>query len=200
MRFLYKLMYRIGFTPWDTPNTPVPSVLQDIIEGPQAIPPGRALDLGCGMGRHAIYLASHGWQVTGLDSTGRALRTARQRAEKLGLNITFIHGDVTRIEKTGITGPFNFFLDGGCFHGMSDDERSRYSNSITQVAASDSELLIFSFGPSKRGIPPRGAEIGDVERCFSDNWKIIWSIIDRDIPDTLKDSYRYAAWYRLKKQ
>ncbi|MGD0581521.1 MAG: class I SAM-dependent methyltransferase [Bacteroidales bacterium] len=200
MRFLYKLMYRIGFTPWDTPDTPVPGVLQDIIEGPQAIPPGRALDLGCGMGRHSIYLASHGWQVTGVDSTGRALRIARQRAEKVGLNVNFIRGDVTRIEKTGLTGPFNFFLDGGCFHGMSEDERSRYSKSITQVAASDSELLIFSFGPNKRGIPPRGAEIGDVERCFSDNWKITWSIIDRDMPDTLKDSYMYSAWYRLKKQ
>jgi hypothetical protein len=83
---------------------------------------------------------------------------------------------------------------------MSEDERSRYNNSITQVAASDSEILIFSFGPNKRGIPPRGAEIGDVERCFADNWKIIWSVIDRDMPDTLKDSYTYAAWYRLKKQ
>jgi hypothetical protein len=103
-------------------------------------------------------------------------------------------GDVTRIEKIVITGPFNFFLDGGCFHGMSEAERGRYNNSISQVAASDSELLIFSFGPSKRGIPPRGAEIDDVERCFSDNWKIIWSIIDRDIPDTLKDTYVYAAW------
>jgi SAM-dependent methyltransferase len=200
MRFLYKLMYRIGFTPWDTPDTSVPAVLQDIIEGSQAIPPERALDLGCGMGRHSIYLASHGWQVTGLDSSERALRTARQRAEKVGLNVNFIRGDVTRIENTGITGPFNFFLDGGCFHGMSEDERSRYSNSITQVAASDSLLLIFSFGRSKRGIPPRGAEIGDVERCFSDSWKIIWSIIDRDIPDTLKDSYTYGAWYRLKNQ
>jgi 2-polyprenyl-3-methyl-5-hydroxy-6-metoxy-1,4-benzoquinol methylase len=67
MRFLYKIMFRIGFTPWDTPDTPVPEVLKDIIEGTQAIPPGRALDLGCGMGRHAIYLASNGWQVSGLD-------------------------------------------------------------------------------------------------------------------------------------
>jgi SAM-dependent methyltransferase len=199
MRFIYKIMYRIGFTPWDTPNTPVPRVLQDIIEGSQAIPPGRALDLGCGMGRHSIYLASNGWQVTGLDSTGRALRTARQRAEKFGLNINFIHGDVTRIEKVDLTGPFNLFLDGGCFHGMSEDERHRYGNSITQVADSDSELLLFSFGPNKHGIPPRGAEIGDVERCFSDNWIIIWSVIDRDMPDTLKNSYTYSAWYRLKK-
>jgi len=158
MRFLYQLMYRIGFTPWDTPETPVPAVLCEVIEGPHAIHSGRALDLGCGMGRHSIYLAAHGWQVTGLDSAGRALRTARQRADRAALDIDFVRGDVTRIDKTGVSGPFVFFLDGGCFHGMSDDERRRYSRSITQVAAPDAELLLFSFGPSVRRVPPRGRD------------------------------------------
>jgi 2-polyprenyl-3-methyl-5-hydroxy-6-metoxy-1,4-benzoquinol methylase len=88
MRFLYQVMYRIGFTPWDTPETPVPAVLRDVIEGPHAIHPGRALDLGCGMGRHAIYMAMSGWKVAGIDSAGRALRTARQRAEKAGVQQT----------------------------------------------------------------------------------------------------------------
>jgi SAM-dependent methyltransferase len=157
MRFLYQLMYRIGFTPWDTPVTPVPAVLREVIEGPQAIPPGRAIDLGCGMGRHAIYLATHGWKVTGIDSAGRALRIDRQRAKKSGLVIDFVYGDVTRINKTKVSGPFDFFLDGGCFHGMSDKERLRYNKSITQVAAPDAELLLFSFGPSMRRLPPRGA-------------------------------------------
>jgi SAM-dependent methyltransferase len=200
MRFLYKLMYWIGFTPWDTPDTPVPAVLREVIEGPQAIQPGRALDLGCGMGRHAIYLAEHGWHVTGLDSTGRALRIARQRAEKAGLDIDFLRGDVTRIDTAGVKGPFNFFLDGGCFHGMSDDERRRYSKSILQVAAPDAEILLFSFGPNKHRLPPRGAEMSDVERCFGDSWNIFWSVIDRDVPESLADSYTYTAWYRLKRR
>ncbi len=185
MRFLYQLMYRIGFTPWDTPGTPVPPVLHEVIEGPQAIHPGRALDLGCGMGRHAIYLATHGWHVTGLDSAGRALRTARERADRAGVDIDFVHGDVTRIDKAGVSGPFDLFLDGGCFHGMSEDERRRYSKSITQVAAPDAEILLFSFGLSKRGVPPRGAEIGDVERCFADSWSIFWTQAEQDIPDSM---------------
>ena len=58
MQFLYQIAYWIGFTPWDTPETPVPAVLRETIEGPRAIHSGRALDLGCGMGRHAIYLAA----------------------------------------------------------------------------------------------------------------------------------------------
>jgi SAM-dependent methyltransferase len=199
MRFVYQVMYRIGFTPWDTPETPVPAVLREAIEGPQAIHPGRALDLGCGMGRHAIYLAAHGWQVTGVDSAERALRTARLRADSAGLDVGFIRGDVTRIDKTGVNGPFDFFLDGGCFHGMSEDERRRYNKSITQVAAPGAELLLFSFGPSRRHVPPRGAEMSDVERCFADGWKMTWSATDRNIPDSLADSYTFTAWYRLKR-
>ena len=200
MRFLYQLMYRIGFTPWDTPETPVPAVLREVIEGPQAIHSGRALDLGCGMGRHAIYLATHGWRVTGLDSAGRALRTARQRADRAGVDIDFVQGDVTRIDTARVSGPFDFFLDGGCFHGMSEDERRHYSRSITQVAAPDAEILLFSFGPSMRRVPPRGAEMGDVERCFADSWKITWSVTDRDIPESIADSYTFTAWYRLKQR
>jgi len=200
MRFIYQVAYWIGFTPWDTPETPVPPVLREVIEGPRAIHSGRALDLGCGMGRHAIYLAANGWQVTGLDSAGRALHTARRRAERAGVNIDFVHGDVTRIDKAGVSGPFDFFLDGGCFHGMSDDERRRYNASITQVAAPDAELLLFSFGPSTGGAPPRGAARSDVERCFSDSWNIIWTVTERDLPDTLAGKYPSADWYRLKRR
>ena len=200
MRFIYRVMYLIGFTPWDTPETPVPAVLRDVIEGPSRIHPGRALDLGCGMGRHAIFLATQGWQVTGLDSAGRALRIARQRAKKAGLDVTFVRGDVTRIDKTGLSGPFDFFLDGGCFHGMSDDERRRYGNSITRVAAPNAELLLFSFGPSTGGYPPRGAEKSDVERCFSDGWSIVGTVAEKDIPASMAGKYPSASWYRLKRQ
>ena len=77
MRFLYQVMYRIGFTPWDMPETPVPAVLKDVIEGPQAIHSGRALDLGSGMGRHAIYLlASNG--------AGHGRARASHRSQKSG--------------------------------------------------------------------------------------------------------------------
>ena len=200
MRFIYQVAYWIGFTPWDMPETPVPAVLREVIEGPRAIRSGRALDLGCGMGRHAIYLAGHGWQVTGVDSVGRALYTARRRAEKAGVNVDFVRGDVTRIDKARVSGPFDFFLDGGCFHGMSDDERRRYNESITQVAAQDAELLLFSFGPSTGGAPPRGAARSDVERCFSDSWNITWTASVLDLPDTLAGKYPSADWYRLKRR
>ncbi len=200
MQFVYKVAYWIGFTPWDTAETVVPPVLREVIEGPHAIHPGRALDLGCGMGRHAIYMALHGWRVTGLDVAGRALHLARKRADKAGVHIDFVRGDVTRLDKAGVSGPFDFLLDGGCFHGMSDDERRRYNKSITQVAAADAELLLFSFGRSTGGAPPRGADRSDVERCFAESWEITWTVSEHDIPDTLAGKYPSADWYRLKRR
>jgi SAM-dependent methyltransferase len=47
------------------------------------LPPGRALDLGCGAGRAAVWLAEHGWRVTGVDYSEVALQLARERRADL---------------------------------------------------------------------------------------------------------------------
>ena len=44
--------------------------------------PGRALDIGCGSGRDAVYLAERGWRVTAVDSVDKALASAQQRAAR----------------------------------------------------------------------------------------------------------------------
>ncbi len=64
-RFSFWLAYRRGFTPWDTGISPPELVA--VVEGDQALPPGKALDLGCGTGTNSIYLAQHGWDVSGVD-------------------------------------------------------------------------------------------------------------------------------------
>jgi SAM-dependent methyltransferase len=53
--------------------------------------PGRALDVGCGEGADAIWLASMGWEVTALDVAEVALSRARSRAAEAGVGITWIH-------------------------------------------------------------------------------------------------------------
>jgi SAM-dependent methyltransferase len=59
-------------------------------------PGGRALDLACGEGRNAVWLASRGWRVTGVDFSGVALARARQLAASRGVHVEWIRADVTR--------------------------------------------------------------------------------------------------------
>jgi SAM-dependent methyltransferase len=54
-----------------------------LIEVAELLPPGRALDLACGPGRNALYLARLGWRVTAVDSSAVAIRMLRQRAAGL---------------------------------------------------------------------------------------------------------------------
>ena len=62
MSLAFRVLYAIGLTPWDRDEIAAP--LREVAEGPGALPPARALDLGCGTGRHAVFLAQHGWDVT----------------------------------------------------------------------------------------------------------------------------------------
>jgi SAM-dependent methyltransferase len=52
-----------------------------------SLPPGRALDLACGPGRHALFLARRGWRVTAVDSSAVGLAAFRARAEGLDIEI-----------------------------------------------------------------------------------------------------------------
>ena len=90
----FRLMYRLGFTPWDS-GVPPPELIE-VIEGARRLPAGRALDIGCGTGTTTVYMASKGWQVTGVDFVPRAIRAAGAKAAAARLPVAFLVGDVTR--------------------------------------------------------------------------------------------------------
>ncbi len=56
-----------------------------LIEAASNRPPGRALDLACGTGRNALWLAQHGWSVTAVDGSPKAIEILRERAAGLRL-------------------------------------------------------------------------------------------------------------------
>jgi 2-polyprenyl-3-methyl-5-hydroxy-6-metoxy-1,4-benzoquinol methylase len=107
--FFYRLSYRAGKPLWDT-GEPHPE-LGEIIDGRQ---PGRALDLGCGTGANAVYLAQRGWEVVGVDFISGAIDTAISRARSNGSAARFICGDVTQLRNAGVSGPFDLIIDIGC--------------------------------------------------------------------------------------
>ena len=62
------------------------------------LPPGRALDLACGSGRNAVWLAARGWAVTGVDFSAVALEQANALAAKRGVEVEWLEGDLLEWE------------------------------------------------------------------------------------------------------
>lgn len=78
--------------PWTTEPDPL------VVEMAGSLAAGRAVDLGCGTGRHAIWLAQRGWTVTGVDASAVGLDQARTSAASLGLQLTLVHADLAEYE------------------------------------------------------------------------------------------------------
>jgi SAM-dependent methyltransferase len=65
-----------------------------LVEEVADLPPGRALDLGAGEGRNAIWLGERGWRVTAVDFSGVGLQKARRLAEGRGVEVNWIEADL----------------------------------------------------------------------------------------------------------
>jgi SAM-dependent methyltransferase len=167
---LFRVFYRLGFTPWD--GHPQAARLRELIEGTDALPPGSALDVGCGTGDASIYLAQHGWQVTGVDFVPKALDKARAKASTAGVSVNFVQADVTHLSHAGIGAGFGVIVDNGCFHGMSDGDRDLYVQEITAAAAPAARLFMVAFKPGSP-IGPGGADQAEIEHRFTPAWALL---------------------------
>ena len=130
--------YQAGPVPWDQPDPP-PEVLAFV----PTLPVGRALDLGCGPGRAAKYLARLGWWVDGVDFIPQAIAEATVRARQAGLeNIHFHLGPVTQLDF--LSGPYDFALDVGCAHGFNADELRAYHRELLRLLKPGGHFLLFA--------------------------------------------------------
>ncbi len=67
----------------------------------EALSPGRALDLACGEGRHAVWLAERGWRVTAVDFSEVALTKAERLAQSRGVEVEWVAADVVDYRPSG---------------------------------------------------------------------------------------------------
>jgi len=137
--------------PWDT-GVPDP-MLVEMIES-RAIATGRTLEVGCGTGTNAIYLAQHGFEVVGVDISPIAVEHARTKANG---RCRFETVDFLNEPPPG--GPFHFVFDRGCFHTFDeDDERARFAENVAaalDVGGVWLSLIGSTEGPPREAGPPR---------------------------------------------
>lgn len=191
---MYRLMYRVGFTPWDTGE--VPAELATLIEGPGALPHGHALDIGCGTGTQAVYMARSGWEVTAIDAVPRPLSRARARADSAGVKVDWILADVARLHRLELTSGFTLFFDRGCFHGLDESQRGAYAAAVDGLAAPGATLLMMAFAPNRVVAAPAGLEQSELVGRFA-GWRLASASPDTEgeISGPLRNVPR--TWYRL---
>jgi cyclopropane fatty-acyl-phospholipid synthase-like methyltransferase len=192
-QLLFKTFYRLGFVPWD--GHPLAKSLQDLVQGDGALGPGAALDLGCGTGDSSIYLAKHGWRVTGVDFVAKAVDKARAKAEANKVAVNFVRADVTRLSSEGIGSTFGLIVDNGCLHGMSPEDRDAYVREVTAVAAPDARLLLVEFiTGGSYGVP--GIDPEEVKQRFAADWALLSSGSEPALDHNGKDPARFYVFAR----
>jgi SAM-dependent methyltransferase len=117
---------------------------------------GDVLDIGCGFGDNAVYLAKNGHAVTGLDISPTALITAERRARDAGVDVKFAVADSTKLD--GYTGAFDTVIDIGLFHSLDDDGRRSYAAAVHRATRPGATLLLSCFSEANPvGEEPRPA-------------------------------------------
>ncbi|MBI2694880.1 class I SAM-dependent methyltransferase [Mycobacterium nebraskense] len=171
-QLVYRAIYRAGLIIWRRAAPPVELV--DLIEGPGALPAGRALDLGCGTGTDTIYLATHGWNVTAVDMVPKALAIGRHNATVAGVAARFVQGDVTRLDELGVGDGYTLILDFGCFHTLPEDRRPAYVTGVSHAAPA-ATLLLYGFRRPPRTAPMHaGMSVEEVKRRFiGAGWELV---------------------------
>jgi SAM-dependent methyltransferase len=200
--FFYKVVYRLGFTPWERLET-FPAARQalamlDREQVGRQPPYGPALDIGCGTGVWSVRLATRGWQVTGIDLVPKAIDAARTRAAGAGVDVRFIQGDITTMQAAGLGMDYRLLLDFGTVHGLGQEQRMAVGRLVNAVAAEDATLLMYALAPRQRGMLPHGANRAEIEAIYPG-----WKVVEEQAfdPSGLPASTRNddPRWYRLRR-
>lgn len=146
--------YATDDLPWDT-GQPAPHLVEFVERG--TIAPGRALEVGCGTGTNALWLAARGFDVLGVDISARAIARAQAKPVGSGAKVQFMVLDflAAAIEQA----PFDFVFDRGVLHVFDDAAtRARFAQQVKRVLATGGHWLSLAGsteGPERDHGPPR---------------------------------------------
>ena len=124
-------------------TAPDESLAKWIDEG--SIRPGRALDLGCGNGRNAIFLCRSGFSVEGVDYSQAAIDWARERTREAGVDVLLRRQCVFGPEF--VAGRYDLVYDSGCFHHIPPHRRKSYVELVARALKPGGSFGLACFTP-----------------------------------------------------
>jgi ubiquinone/menaquinone biosynthesis C-methylase UbiE len=145
--YRWEEMYK-GRPPWDI-GRPQPVFVRLFRDG--EIKQGRVLDVGCGSGENAMFLAENGCSVSGVDIAHRAIELAREKTAKRRLKVDFSVCDVLTLGSCFREGEFDTVIDSGLFHALADEERPVYVKQVYRVLKGDGAYFMMCFSDKEPG-------------------------------------------------
>jgi SAM-dependent methyltransferase len=159
--------YAAGTPPWDI-GTPQPAIVRLCETGGIT---GRVLDLGCGTGANAVFLAQHGLDVLGLDASSIAIQRARARAaEQRVTTVRFVVGDARQLASLGE--PFDTVLDCGLWHTLSDADRAQVLAGVHAVLRPGGSYVLMCFSQHAVARGPRRSTEAGLREQFRGVWQV----------------------------
>ena len=170
MKLFYELGYRYFRMPWDIGPR---EELVELVESGR-IAPSRAIDLGCGTGSNAVFLAQHGFDVTAVDYAASAIEKARERAKATGARVKFVEDDLTNLRH--VSGPFDFLVDYSVLDDLRPRGRDLYVQNVLPLTQPGSRYLLYTFEwPPRwweRSLLASALQPGEVEQRFGGHFEI----------------------------
>ncbi|MFH1918158.1 MAG: class I SAM-dependent methyltransferase [Nanoarchaeota archaeon] len=150
---IFEKIYEVGAV-W-TESKP-PKELVNLIES-RKIKPCKVLDIGCGEGFYAIYLASKDFEVTGIDISENAIKLAKENATKEGIKIKFMQMDV--VDLGMVNDEFDFVFEWAVLHHIIPKQRQKYVNNIKSILNKRGKYLSVCFNNQNPDFGAKGKNL-----------------------------------------
>jgi cyclopropane fatty-acyl-phospholipid synthase-like methyltransferase len=182
-----------GTPPWDI-GRPQPAVVA-LEEAGEIV--GSVLDVGCGTGEHALYLAARGHDVVAIDAAPRAIDRARAKARDRGASPDLRVADALHVDELGRT--FDTALDVGLFHTLSDEERPRYAAALHAAVEPGGRAFVLCWSERNPwGYGPRRVTQMELLGTFERGWSV--AIEESGLASRLEDRSVHAWLARLVRE
>ena len=138
-----------------------------------SLSPGTALDVGCGEGADAVWLAQHGWDVTAVDISEIALERARAHASSAGVHVSFERTDLVAAPPE----PGSYDLVSAQFFHLPEPPRTQAYRGLGAAVRPGGHLLVVGHYPSEhigKDHPERLFTTDEIVELF-DGWRVVTS-------------------------
>ncbi|MGB3515418.1 MAG: methyltransferase domain-containing protein [Elainellaceae cyanobacterium] len=158
--------------------------------------PGRMMVLGAGRGHDALWFASHGFEVVGVDFAPSAVEQARALAQEQQLSAQFEQHNIFELPDDWHHS-FDYVLEHTCFCAIAPEQRPAYVQVVQQLLKPTGQFIGLFWAHDRPGGPPFGSRVADIQSLFSEHFDVSsLKPVARSVPQ--RQGEEYLAQFPMK--